>query len=287
MNYSTMTLTTPAGHDITARLFGKHNSNPKAVCIIASATGVAQFLYTDFANWLAEQGYVAITFDYDGIGLSIDRHVKYSESDVLSWGTQDSQTIVNYVAHRYPQQKRIWIGHSVGGHMLGFMDDTSKIDAAITVASGTGTWWHNSIQTKRVAWFLWYFVVPITVPLFGYFPGDKLRMLCNLPKGTMQQWRKWCLRTEYAVGHEGDWLKQKFADVDLPITAISFSDDEMMSPLNINQLHKYFSNADVTKLMVKPQDVGLKRIGHIGWHKGKFKPLWESVLMPQIANAHG
>ena len=83
----TEVLTTAAGHTITAKIFPAIGSleqkASKGVCIIATATGVAQRLYADFANWLTEHNYTAVTFDYDGIGLSIDRHVKYSKSRCL------------------------------------------------------------------------------------------------------------------------------------------------------------------------------------------------------------
>ena len=54
----TEVLTTAAGHTITAKIFPAIGSSEqkasKGVCIIATATGVAQRLYADFANWLTE-----------------------------------------------------------------------------------------------------------------------------------------------------------------------------------------------------------------------------------------
>jgi predicted alpha/beta hydrolase len=158
-------LATSAGHSIVARSFEANSEHSKGVCIIATATGVAQYLYDDFAHWLTDQGYTVITFDYDGIGLSIDRHVKYSKSDKLSWAKHDCPAVLNFVKENYPEQKITWIGHSVGAHMLGMMENTDAIDQAITVGAGTGTWWYNAAPTKRMVWFLWYFLVPLIVPL--------------------------------------------------------------------------------------------------------------------------
>lgn len=202
----TKTLPTKAGHSIVARVFpaqGQQNrGESKGVVIIAPATGVAQYLYDDFAHWLTEQNYTAITFDYDGIGLSAERHVKYSKSDKLSWAKYDCAAVIGFAEQSFPGQKRVWIGHSVGGHMLGMMESTDKIDLAITVAAGTGTWWFNAPPTRRIAWLLWYFIVPIIVPLYGYFPGSKLRIMCDMPKGVIMQWRRWCLKRDYAIGYE-------------------------------------------------------------------------------------
>ncbi|GGK56997.1 alpha/beta hydrolase family protein [Amphritea balenae] len=275
---TTHSLITKAGHSITARVFESIGEN-KGVVIIAPATGVAQYLYDDFAIWLTEQQFTAITFDYEGIGLSVNRHVKYSKSDKLSWATHDCAAVLDFAEQNYPDQKRTWIGHSVGGHMLGMMDNTDRIDQAITVAAGTGTWWFNAPPTRRIAWLFWYFIVPVAVPLYGYFPGKKLRFMCDMPKGVVMQWRRWCLKRDYAVGYEGEWLRQRFARVTMPITALQFSDDEMMSARNIEMLHQFFTQAPQTRLEIKPSDVGQKRIGHIGWHRARYRVLWEKYIL--------
>ena len=279
-------LQTGAGHTITAQIFPAHTSatqeTSKGVCIIATATGVAQRLYEDFANWLTEHNYTAVTFDYDGIGLSIDRHVKFSKSDKISWAQNDCPAVLDYVKAEFPDQEITWIGHSVGAHMLGFMENTDDIAKAITVGAGTGTWWYNAPPTKRIAWFLWYFLVPATAPLLGYFPGDKLGIMCNLPKGVIMQWRRWCLKKDYAIGYEGDWLRQNFANTKMPMTSIAFTDDDMMSMKNVEMLHAFFTGADKKMVKIKPSDIGQKRIGHIGWHKARYRTLWDNYFLPEL-----
>jgi predicted alpha/beta hydrolase len=279
-------LQTAAGHTITAQVFPAQVStsqqSSKGVCIIATATGVAQRLYEDFANWLTEHNYTAVTFDYDGIGLSIDRHVKFSKSDKISWAQNDCPAVVDYVKAEFPEQEITWIGHSVGAHMLGFMENTDDISKAITVGAGTGTWWYNAPPTKRIAWFLWYFLVPATAPILGYFPGDKLKIMCNLPKGVIMQWRRWCLKKDYAIGYEGDWLRQNFANTKMPMTSIAFTDDDMMSMKNVEMLHAFFTGADKKMVKIKPSDIGQKRIGHIGWHKARYRTLWDNYFLPAL-----
>lgn len=275
-------LPTNAGHKVAIRHFESVEKNAKGVCIIACATGVAQYLYDDFAHWLTQKGYQVITFDYDGIGLSVDGHVKNSKSDKMSWANHDCPTVLNYVTANFPGLERIWIGHSVGGHLPGMMADTQLIDRIITVGAGTGTWWYNAWPTRRIAWFLWYFIVPITVSLLGYFPGNKLGIMCDMPKGVIMQWRHWCLHREYSIGAEGDWLRERYARVTAPITSIVFTDDEMMSPKNTALLHQFYTGTDHKRIVVKPTDVGVKRIGHIGWHRARFVELWEKVFLSEI-----
>lgn len=278
----THSITTCAGHNLTARLFLSECENVRGVCILAPATGVAQYLYDDFARWLAAKGFHALTFDYEGMGLSVNGHVKDSKSDKLSWGKYDCPAVLDFVKENFNNLKLIWIGHSVGGHMIGFMGHNPDIDQVITVGCGTGTWWHNSPPTKRIAWFLWYILVPTAVPIMGYFPGNRLKLMCDMPKGVIMQWRRWCLNEEYSVGCEGDWLRERFASVKTPITAIEFSDDDMMSPTNVRMLHEFFTSAPQKHIRVTPEEINQKRIGHIGWHRKRYEVLWEKVFAPLL-----
>ena len=116
----------------------------------------------------------------------------------------------------------------------------------MTIASGSGYWLENSPPTLRRAWWLWFFAVPLALPLFGYFPGKKLRKVGDLPKGVMAQWRRWCLNREYAVGAEGEEARQAYAEVRTPMVSLSFADDEMMSLRNTESLHSFYRNAPKT-----------------------------------------
>ncbi|MCD8521061.1 MAG: alpha/beta hydrolase [Saccharospirillaceae bacterium] len=272
---------TENGAELAAKVFGPQGA-AKGVCIIAPATGVAHYLYDDFSRWLAGQGYVALSFDYEGMGDSVRGHLKHCKSDKLSWASNDCPAVLAYAKERFAGLERIWIGHSVGGHMIGFMGHNPDIDRIITVGSGVGTWWYNSAPTKRVAWFLWYFLVPVVVPVAGYFPGKKLGIMTDMPRGVILQWRRWCLKEEYAVGAEGDWLRQRFASVKTPMTAVEFSDDEMMSARSVAMLHGFFTGAPKRHVRVTPQDIGQKRIGHIGWHRQRYAALWDQVFAPVL-----
>ena len=53
-------LTMPDGNALVFRTFNA-SGTPKAAVIIPSAMGVAQKFYTEFARWLAKQGYHVTT----------------------------------------------------------------------------------------------------------------------------------------------------------------------------------------------------------------------------------
>jgi predicted alpha/beta hydrolase len=153
----------------------------------------------------------------------------------------------------------------------------------VTIATGSGYWRENAPPLKWRAWWLWYVIAPLSVSLLGYFPGKRLRKVGDLPKGVMEQWRRWCLNPEYAVGVEGESIRAEYAAVRTPIVSISFSDDEFMSARNTESIHGFYVNSSRTMKRLSPRDVGLKRIGHFGFFRSEnADSLWRKHLLPEL-----
>lgn len=274
-------VTTESGRKVQAKLFEAPHA--KSVVIIAGAMGVSQRAYEKFARFLTQQGHSAITFDYFGTGLSLQTPIKECDADVRSWGEQDCEAIIEFAQQKYPEVPLQWIGHSVGGQLLGIIRNTNKLSNAITVAAGTGYWRYNAPKTRRVVWLMWYLVAPLSIALCGYFPGKKLKIVGDLPANVMWQWRRWCLNKDYASGVEGPEIRQRYADIKIPITSISFSDDDMLSPKNINALHQFFDQKYVSMVRIDPKEIGEKSIGHLGWSRDKYKiSLWQREILPRL-----
>lgn len=272
---------TQGGRLLSARLFSA--SEARSVVVVAGAMGVPQGCYEKFAHFLCEQGHSVITFDYFGTGESLQTPLRHCQTNISDWGEEDCTAIIRFARDYFPGLKLQWIGHSVGGQLLGMIPAVNQIDQAITVASGSGYWRENSPPTKRVAWLLWYFIAPLSVPLAGYFPGARLNMVGDLPANVMRQWRRWCLNREYAVGAEGEAMRARFASVTVPITSVAFSDDEMMSRRNIESLHSFYQNSPRTMIRLKPADIGEKKIGHLGWFRERYRDsVWAGQLLPLL-----
>jgi predicted alpha/beta hydrolase len=129
-----------------------------------------------------------------------------------------------------------------------------------------------------VAWWLWYVVAPLALRLFGYFPGRRLRKVGDLPAGVMAQWRSWCLHPDY-LGMEGPQVRAAYAGVPVPVSAMSFTDDEYMSARNVEALHGLYGAAWQRHERLAPADVGAGRIGHFGFFERRFEEsLWPRAL---------
>lgn len=265
------------GEIIAAQLY-EPSELPRAAVIVPCAMGVAQRYYTRFAQWLAKQGYLAITFDYRGVGSSAPASLRGLDVDLYGWAQLDCAAVIDYAKTIVPDAPLFWIGHSLGGQLLGLIPNRDKIDRVMTIATGSGYWLQNSWPTKRVVWWLWFIVVPITLRFVGYFPGKRLRKVGNLPKNVMAQWRRWCLSREYVVGAEGEHIRAAYASVRIPIVSISFTDDEMMSAEGVRSLHALYSNAPIEYRRIAPRDLGVTHIGHFGFFRPQFEyTLWELV----------
>jgi predicted alpha/beta hydrolase len=269
-----LSLELSSGEFIAAQLY-RPAGTARAAVIVPCAMGVAQRYYSRFAQWLAEQGYFAITFDYRGVGSSAPVSLRGLDVDLFGWAQLDCAAVIDYAKKLVPDAPLFWIGHSLGGQLLGLIPNRDKIDRVMTVATGSGYWLQNSWPTKRVVWWLWFVVVPITLRLVGYFPGKRLRKVGNLPKNVMAQWRRWCLSREYVVGAEGAHIRAAYAAVRIPIVSISFTDDEMMSAEGVRSLHALYSSAPIEYRRIAPRDLGVPHIGHFGFFRPQFEPtLW-------------
>ena len=272
----------PNGGVLSASLF-RPQGGVRAAVLIVPAMGVHQRFYAPLASWLAAQGYLAATFDYSGIGLSCSGDVRDVEVNIVDWASVDCDAMVSAISAEVPDKPLYWVGHSLGAQILGFLPGVDRISKMITIAAGSGYWRENVPGLKWRAWWLWYVVAPLGIKLCGYFPGKRLRKVGDLPRGVMEQWRSWCTNPEYAIGVEGDDTRRSFAAVRVPITALSFVDDEMMSERNTESLHGFYVNAPRMIRRIAPKDVGAKRIGHFGFFKAQFeKSLWEAYLLPEL-----
>jgi len=271
------TVVTGDGVKLSAHTFGDVHV-ARAAVLIVPAMGVEQQYYAPFAHWLFEQGYFVVTFDYRGMGHSRRGPLRALKADVMTWAQNDTSTMVDWVGDLVGSKPLLWVGHSLGGQILGLLPNAGRVAAMATVAAGSGYWREYTPGLRRLAPLLWYAIVPTLLPLFGYFPGRRLNMIGDLPSGVMRQWRSWCLDPEYLFGVEDARWRVTYAQLRQPILSLSFTDDEYMSARNIESLHSFYSGAPRTMRRVDPKALGAGPIGHFGFFRRRQgATLWPIV----------
>jgi len=267
------------GVRIVARVF-EPAAAPSAVLLIAGAMGVKQDYYAPLARWLAaEHGIAVLSFDYRGMGASRRHSLADEPADVLTWARQDCAAALAAAGSRWPGTRLHWLGHSLGAQIVGLVPGHGRLASVLSVASGSGYWKLNHRRIRLVAPWLWWVVVPVALKLCGYFPGKKLRKIGDLPGGVMAQWRRWCLHPDYVAG-ESDAVRAELAASRVPITALSITDDELMTWEGTRSLFGLYASAPVEYRRLHPAEHGLARIGHFGFFRDSMRSsLWP--LLPR------
>lgn len=250
------------------------SSKPHASIIIAPAMGVRQDYYTNFAAYLAAEGFQVATIDYTDMGFNTPTSLKHSNVTFDDW-RNDLDALINAAYVKSPSLPIILCGHSLGGQLLGTLKNRHRVAAAMTIACGTGYWGHNPRMRLKLL-YLWYVAMPLFTRLCGYFPGKKLNKVGNLPREIALTWSRWCRHPLYLLGDERVKQTSCFSDVAVPILSLSFSDDDYIPKPAIDQLHSFYTAASVERRHFRPNDLGEKRIGHFGFFKLHIgHPLWQ------------
>ncbi|RKP19874.1 hypothetical protein ROZALSC1DRAFT_28575 [Rozella allomycis CSF55] len=246
--------------------------NRKPVAIIAGATGVVKEYYTSFASFLVSESAVqaCLLFDYRGVDSNIKNH----------W-THDTESCVQFLSKVYSGHPIVYIAHSVGGHILGFLRNQNLLTRVlfISVNNAFYKWWQWG-KVPGYAKFLLNVVAPyIAVPTYGYYPSSIVGLGEDIPSNVGLQWMYWCNYKAYMCHRPEN--KALFEKCTLPIEFIAFSDDELSGFEAFDSTLRYiFSNSDGRLLYIDTQKAKLPvSPGHLKFFRSAMKNiLWYPVL---------
>jgi len=269
-------------HSIFATHFIPKLPNSKSI-VISSATGVLQSYYSKFATYFCSLGFTVYTFDYSGIGLSHSKDIKNNTSNLYDWAANQA-SVLQYAKTQNPEYKTILITHSIGGQLIAFNKKNELADTIITVASQSGYWnLFNGFHKIKMLLF-WNVIIPVTTPIFGYFPAKKMKLFENLPKHVTYQWRHWGNKKDYFLANtkESDLFLNT---ITCNVLILSFPKDAFAPKQTVDWLAKHFVNAKVDRRHINPEDLNIPNIGHFGFFRERFETsLWQ--LTHEWINKH-
>ncbi|ANM29721.1 hypothetical protein ABI59_09235 [Acidobacteria bacterium Mor1] len=262
------------GFKLAATVFEK--GGPDAL-VINSATGVPRRFYRHCAAWFAERGYQVVTYDYRGIGDSGPGRLRGFKARARDWGLQDMRGALEWVQATYAPRKTFVLGHSIGGQLPGLIENTSAIAGMVGVSAQSGYWGVQGGSEKQKVWFYMYVLFPLLTTIYGYLPWRMFGSGEDLPLGVAREWSSWCRSRRYLFDDATLPLHnyQRFTS---PILAYSFVDDAWGTRRAVDEMMSGYSASDVERRHVGPDDVGMKRIGHVGFFRPEGERLWEQAL---------
>lgn len=244
--------------------------------VIGATGGVTQDFYEPFASYFQKHGFTVISFDYRGMGRSAPKDLKGYEANMHQWAVQDIDAVILYAKNKFPQQEITYLGHCVGGEIVGLAQASQFINKLVLVNSALSCrkLWPLKERFKIVAIRP---LIRLLNKLFGYFPGKKIGYTHNMPKGVMHEWANWCSKSN---GLFDSFPDNNYRKLRIPVLAMSFSDNWNSPVKAVQELLNRFENASIAWHHIKPSDLGRKQIGHYGF----FYPEMESTLWPMVLN---
>ncbi len=268
------------GHRLRAAWF--RPTDARGAVLLAPAMATPSTFYRPLARWLADAGFLTLTFDYRGTGSRDE--LRAERGDLVRWGG-DAASALEALVEQADGLPVTWVGHSLGGQVLPFAHH-GLVDRAVNLASGSGYWRYNAPAVRRRAPLLWHTVGPAAIAATGYFPGRRLGIIGDVPPNVMRQWRRWCLSPGY-FEPDVPRVAERFARVTTPVTSLWFTDDELLTATAIDRLDDLFTGTMIERLRIDPADHGLSRVGHHGFYRESGRPLWEPLLLPRLAAVPG
>jgi len=281
-----ITITASDGYRLSA-LYSSPATESAGTIVLSSATGIKKEFYINFALFLIAKGYTVLLYDYRGIGESAPRNLRTMDAHMHEWGTKDMNAVLNYLVIEKGLTDIIWIGHSVGAQLIGFLENPEHISRVISISSALGYWGYFPFPMKWLIWGLWYFIGPIMIKVYGYGVMTKIGWGENLPRNMLLEWRTWCLNKAYFRDSLKNILQaDKFSHFTTPITAVYMSDDFIANDKTVPLMMKFFPNAPQEILKLSVDEHTKEKVGHTGIFRKKFeKSLWP-VLVDLIENNH-
>jgi predicted alpha/beta hydrolase len=252
--------------------------------IIACALGVPQTFYERYATWLVQHGCVVYTFDWRGMAQSAPADLRGYKAKLTDWALHDAPAVMNLVAQRHPGLPISWFGHSMGGILYGLMPQHPRIDRVTTLGSGSGFDEHLARPLRYVIGAFWHVIVPLSVARHGYFAGARLKAVGDVPRGVVAQWKRWSGHPDFVIS-EGEHVRQAYASVKLPITAVFFTDDTMASRRGVKAMHSHYTGTRVDHVVIDPKDHGLRTVGHFNVFHVRTGPRGWAMSLPWLGLA--
>lgn len=255
----------------------------RAAVMLSGGTGYKKEFYLPIAHYLAEHGLATIIYDYRGTCESRVADMRHCDFSFLDYGQKDMPAVLNFLDTRYPDLPKLILGHSVGGQQVGFMPNVHQVKGLVAVATSVGYLPYMPWAYRLKSYYFFYLFTPISILLKGYVATKRFKIMEDLPRKVVTQWRAWCSKPNYFFDPQfyGKSVPLGFfAQMPFPIHVFWASDDPISNARSVSTFWKQVkSEAGLSFQTLRPEDWNTQKIDHHGMFKAQFKDsIWREIL---------
>jgi predicted alpha/beta hydrolase len=268
-----ITIEASDGRRLSARWWPGAEAAERCVVFIPALAAPQDYLHF-FAGYLAGRGWGTMTFDYRSVGSSRDIAAD-SEVTLDDWAYLDLPAVVSEVKRRADPRFLAVIAHSIGGQLLGQSPIRSDVNGALFIAAQRGIpRFYKGVGRLRVEYA--YTVFPVLIRILGRLPVSSLTLPDACSGRAVRQWVEWG-RGGVFTDISGADVESRFEGYRGTLTAVTIADDEYYAPAEaVEALTRMYSNAELRREILRPQDYNVQTIGHFGFfHRRAPRELWE------------
>lgn len=115
--------------------------------------------------------------------------------------------------------------------------------------------------------------MPLLSCWHGYTPNKMKRMGDHLPHRVAQKWALTCWRRQLLLSKLQP-EENFYHSITCPMLMLSFADDLIAPKKGVDALRHIYYNARVTRRHLQCRELGVKKIGHVGFFQKSFQNHW-------------
>ncbi|MCX7962756.1 MAG: alpha/beta hydrolase [Burkholderiales bacterium] len=284
-------LTAADGCALGACLYRPRAEAPaQRVAVVHGGAGIPARYYRRFARFLAREGIAVLLYDYRGIGASRPPTLRGFCAQVEDWAEYDCSAAIAWLRARYPSAELIGIAHSVGALLFGGADNAGEQARLVLVGAHTGYYGDYRPLYRLPMALLWHGVMPVLTRFVGYFPARRLGLGDDIPAGVALQWasrRRAEVRSAAGAGERTERLLARCASLARPALVLRFSDDAFATAAGTRRLLGYYPRLSPEHVEWRPEELGVRRIGHFGFFGRRVGALAWPRLRDWVRAPHG
>ena len=239
---------------------------PTVICM--PAMGVRARFYEPLARNFAKKGLNVVTADLRGHGESGIRPGRTSDFGYGDMVVYDWPCILDRTRNHFHDSPIIILGHSLGGQLstLYISEMTDKVTALI-LAAAPSLYYRDWPFPHGLRILLMTQTFALIARVLGYHPGKKLRVGGTEAKQLICDWARITRKGRYDMIREGVDYEKLSRNLEMPVLAISFSDDGFAPKPAADRLCQRMPLVELTRWHLTPGDLGCSSLGHFSWVK--------------------